>query len=482
MNKLPSPHPTFQQHGAGRLTNNSTHRLEFSSADTVLFFLGCISNLFANQAIQPIVAAFIFYIAGLGSLFLPRFGGHHERRIYTRVFAVGFVMAGISSVYRIVLGDMQGDALNFYEVSSNVMVSLTLVDLQAMFENALPILLWGFVYDFFDALGFPREQYIGILFNVLVVAITGVIALKMTRQVYGFDFYRFKRLTLLFSACGLFWVFAGIHLRDSMVLLAVTALTYSWLYFLSKPDLGVRLLQLIGFSLLASLFFGFLRTEFMFVPIALVIAGVAALMVGLKKGRRIVAYLVVLVGLAVSAWLVVYFGEDIQLMLVSGNENYNKMSLIESADESLAMALIVTQPVPIRLFLGSIYLFVFPIPFWSGFQLESAYQLFKSFNVVFFYFVIPLLVMTVLQLVKDKTQHSSMLVFLLFVSLGVTVVIAGSSLETRHHGAFFASIFVLALLPDLRARTVWQNYKQLSMVMLTGVAVVHLYWLYNAKH
>ncbi|MCH7535820.1 MAG: hypothetical protein IH948_08790 [Bacteroidetes bacterium] len=141
------------------------------------------------------------------------------------------------------------------------------------------------------------------------------------------------------------------------------------------------------------------------------------------------------------------------------------------------MALIVNQPMPIRLPLGSVYLFVFPIPFWSGFQFESAYQLFKSFNVIYFYFVIPLLILAFRRLWKDKSSGSPAMLFMAFVTIGFTLAVAGTSLETRHLGAFFAPVFVLALSPDMRLNIVRQNYRQLLYAFLGSVCLVHYLWL-----
>ena len=141
------------------------------------------------------------------------------------------------------------------------------------------------------------------------------------------------------------------------------------------------------------------------------------------------------------------------------------------------MSLIINQPLLIRLTLGAIYLIIFPIHFWVGFQFESSYHLFKSFNVIYLYFVIPLLTLTVRQLWKDKSIRSPSMLFLLFLVFGFTLVIAATSLETRHLGAFFVPVFLLALLPDLRLKIVRHNYRQLLIAFLGTVFVIHYMWI-----
>jgi len=127
--------------------------------------------------------------------------------------------------------------------------------------------------------------------------------------------------------------------------------------------------------------------------------------------------------------------------------------------------------------MGSGYLFLFPIPFWSGFQLESAYALFKSFNVIFFYFLIPLLLMAIWQICRKQEMRSVSLLFLFFLSLGFTLAIAGTSLETRHFGVFLPYIFLIGLLPDLRKKINLSRYKKLLLVVIAGVLVIHFSWV-----
>lgn len=458
----------------------SGHRLSANLYINVsLFSAGTLINIVAYRSLEPLFVSILFYLVGTVLLHLTPMGGSPERRIFRIVFTVGWFWAGVAAFYANYLNDLgqtTKDAAIFYMISSGRGESLN-IPLHVV-EGAGAIFLWKNIYDFFTGIGFDSSPYIGIVFNVFLVAMSGVVALKSAKQIFGQDIRRLNLLSMFFSTCGLLWLFAAIHLRDAIVLLAVTSLAYVWLYFLAKPDIGSRLLQIIIFSLLAGLSFGFLRREFVFVPIAMAMAGVAALMFGRKKGRsRLISYVLVLIGLTATAGLLVTFGEAIQLALFAGNESYLGHALDTQASDSLGVALIVKQPTPIRLVLGSVYLFVFPIPFWSGFQLDSALHLFKSFNVLFFYFVTPLMVMSVWQLLKHKDQRTPALLFILFLTLGFTLAIAGTSLETRHFGAFLAPMFVLALLPDLRMRSVRNNYKSLLFVILSGVVMVHALWV-----
>lgn len=140
------------------------------------------------------------------------------------------------------------------------------------------------------------------------------------------------------------------------------------------------------------------------------------------------------------------------------------------------MALIYDQPLPLRLVLGAAYLFVFPIPLWAGFQLETAYHLFKSFNVLFFYAVFPLFTLAVFRVLTTKAYRTPSVMFLLFLIVGFTLAVAGTSLETRHFGVFLLPLFVLATLPDLRQKGDKAAYEVLLLGFLTMMAAVHILW------
>lgn len=483
LNHTHTPIPTLTSHSgaSGSLPYAGARMPKVNILNALFFSLGALINIFSYFSLQPVIVAAIFYAATYALLALTPLGGAAEQRMFSRVFSVGFLMAGVAAVYANQLqdaGQLFSDAGGFFDMAADKSASLTLIEIQIVTEGALGVVLWRAVYDFFAGLGFEKARYIGISVNVTVVALSGVIGIKFIRQIFGNDEYRFRRLTLLVAACGLFWLFAGIHMRDSVVLLAVTALAYAWLYFLAKPDLGGRLLLVVLWSLVAGAFFGFLRAEFVFVPVAMALAAVTALYLGrVERRRRLVVYGLMFLGAVTTAFLYITFADEILLMLDRGQTGYGELAADQHGADSLGMALIVNQPTPIRLVLGSIYLFVFPIPFWSGFQLESANTLFKSTNVIYFYFVLPLLFMALRQLKRQKSMRTPSLLFLAFLSFGVTLAIAGTSLETRHFGAFLFPIFVLATVPDLRVPLHWQRYKIYVYIISAAVLIVHLAWI-----
>lgn len=464
----------------GRSDRSDRGRTAWGNIEINLLVLGCLVNCVAYDGFAPIAVVTVFLAVGMSLLLFTVSGNYFERKIFLRTFAIGWAVAGVSAVYANMLGDfdqLNSDAGSFYTLASKKSHGMTLDEIRQISEGAGAVVLWRTIYDAFAAVGFQRAPYIGILVNVFSVAFTGVIAIKMARSIYGEDQLRFKRLMLLFGGCGIFWLFSGIHIRDGLVLLALTGLTYSWVVFLARPLGALRLaiFALVNFAAMAIL--GYLRAEFAFAPIAMAFSGIAALMFGRKKqsNNSAASFIFFFAFIALVSLLAVFNMQLVELM-ERGGAGYTKHSAGSHGEESLGMAVVVNQPIPIRMIVGSVYLFIFPIPFWVGLQFESAYALFKSLNVIFFYFFTPLLALAIWKLWRVKETRTYRLLFLLFYSLGFTLAVAVTSLESRHLGAFLAPMFVLALLPDLQKRREWASFRHWCVLYAGFIFVLHVLW------
>ncbi len=310
---------------------------------------------------------------------LPSIGGDFERVGFRLVFSIGWLMAGIAAVYANYLSDpMQNfsDSAWFFDLASGNASELSLISIQSITEGAGAVVIWRAVYDSFAMIGFEKGRYLGVLVNVTSVAFSCVFAIKMARLVYGNDASRLNRLILLFSMCGLFWLFAALHVRDGSVLLGVTGLSYVWTRYLAKPEFQ-NIAFLISATVFAFAFFGLFRAEFLFVPLAMLAAGLATiLMFGEFRGiQKLSIYTIALVGSVITGVLFLNFQEMLFSSLTLGYQGYLEAAADVSSD-SLGMSLIVNQPILIRLILGSAYVYIFPIPFWSGLELGTAYHLF----------------------------------------------------------------------------------------------------------
>jgi hypothetical protein len=455
--------------------------LSFNPFYIASLLLGGLINVasYGSLALLPVLAT--FFIATYSVLTFTSLGGTYERLMFLKVFSIGVMVSAIAAIYANQFQDplqISKDAANFFNLATFSAEGLSLFEVERLSEGSLAIVIWRAIYDFFAIIGFEKMRYVGIFANLIAVCLSGVLGIKIVRRIFGNDEARFHRLTILFSFCGMFWLFAGIHNRDCWVLLAVTFLTYVWVRFITKPGFGLELLQLLFWNLLSVYYFQFLRSEFAFVPFAMTLAAVSALFMSYGRKVNYLYYILNILVIFVTAALIIYSLESIMTILRSGMEGYSSSSVSNSGANSLGVKLIIDQPIPIRLVFGSLYLFVFPIPFWSGFSFESAYFLFKSVNAIFFYFVIPMLCMGFIELVKYKSSRTPANLFITFLSLGFIIAVAGTSLETRHIGVFFTPILILAMIPDFSLRKNKNSYQIYLSIILFGVLCVHTLWVF----
>ncbi len=460
------------------MNSNKISQNEFL-INSILFILGLIVNFSAYFSFLPLVAFLIYLLIGRVLLLLFLLNGYYEVKSYYRISLIGWFMSGIAALYLIYFKDnyqLYSDAGDFYNLTINKdLSSISINEIQGFFENALPIYIWHSIYNVFNYLGFPKERYVGIFFNTFVVSFSSVFSVKIARIVFLNDNKRINRLIQLFSFCGIFWLFESIHLRDGLVLLSVTILTYFWVYFLDSKISFKNIIFIIIVNLIFFVIFRFLRAEFTFVPIAFFLSALIAKYFTQTHSRNYYFKSIFISIFLFFSLLVIIklLGKDLIEIIVNGYKSYNEGS--ENIN-SLGNSIIVNQILPIRLFFGFIYLFIFPIPFWSGFQLESAYHLFLSFNVLFFYFISPLFILSIVNFFRYKLNKQATLLFIFFISIGFTFAISLTSLETRHFACFLPSILVFSLIPDISKRFHFIQFKLYSSIFISFIFFIHLLW------
>ena len=449
------------------------------NVSALLFVPGAILNLVAYQSIAPLPVFLIFL--GITILLLKMLdkGGVHERTAVLLVSTVCWLWAGIAAIYLRYLSESAWgpDAPRFYETITSGEVAFE--DGAAIIQYAGAVAIWRLIYDFFAILGFGKAEYIGVTANIVFVSLTGMLGVKMVETTFGCDYARIRRFTIIYASCGIFWLFAATHIRDSIALFLVTLLSLFWVHYLALPNIRTRA-QLILATVAGFLFFDLVRGEFIYVPVAMLLAGITANIVGKTEGmrRRKILLISILVFLPIAGFLLSFMYDDIFNALSSGGERYDKSSVSEGG--GLGNQLIVTAPIALRLILGSAYVFLFPVPFWVGFLPvdghASAYHLFKSFHAMFMYGVTPLFGLALWRLSVNKALRTPVVLFLVFSVIGFTVSVVLTSLEGRHFGAFLVPLLVLSVLPDLQKDADRNAYKFLLYVVLGGMLSVHLAW------
>lgn len=431
------------------------------------------------ESVLPLLFPLLLTAPIVFFLSLERERGRAEIAIFARSIAVGMVAAGIASYYAYVQLDpyqLGSDAASFYELSSQSGPARTLQDLRTITEGAGAVVLWGWFYDLAAIVGFPREPYVGISINIVIVAVAAVISLRSARCLYGEDDYRFSRLILFFTIAGNMWLFAGLHLRDSSIFLIVVMLAHFWIAYLAELKHSKVVVAVMA-TLLSMPLLEVLRKEFFYIP--LMVGFIALLCLNFSRGRgdtRFITLVSIFFGLALAGVGLVAFGEDVQRLLFTGQQTYSEAAIADARSGSLGTALIVEQPLLIRIGLGVPYLFYFPIPFWSGFSGEGAILLFKSINAVAFYFISAFLFAGGFLILSDKRLRSPAFLFVLLVPFAFSISVALTSLESRHLGVFMSLFFLIGLLPDLR-ETAERNLVRFSLILIVVVvALVHAAW------
>lgn len=479
MSVTTTPLPVLGGAGAAE----GTARAPWMLASIALFVVGTVVQVLSYGTLQVLVPTLTMLGLGVVLMVLLGIGGRYEYRAYFLTFSVCWFWAGVAAFYANQLDEYiqnYQDAGRFFDlVTSGSVEQLSLEELALMTTGAGAVAIWRAIYDFFWAIGFERGRYIGIAVNVLLVAMTGVVAVKIVRTIFGEDAARLRRVVVIYAMCGVFWLFAATHLRDAAGLLGVTALALVWVRYLATPGV-VNLAWLVVATVLAFGFFGFLRAQFLFVPLAMLASGVAALMFSSatkRKTRVLIVIAAIVIGLPMLAAMIAIFQSDLVDFLLRGNQQYTEMSQSQADVDSLGTRLIVEAPLPLRILFGSGYMFVFPIPIWSGFTLETVYYLLKSLHAIYMYFVTPLFVYGSWQVLRRQPLRTAPILFMLFVSIGFTLSIAATSLETRHFGAFLVPVMIIALLPDLTKTLERDAARNLTLLLLTAMMGVHLVWL-----
>jgi hypothetical protein len=447
---------------------------------TVVLFAVAAAILVAmyGSALPLLFALLLFAPAALCLTLLPN-RTSADMRVFGRSFAIGLLAAGIASYYAIVLLDpfqLSSDASSFFELSSQAGPARSLQDLQTITEGAGAIVLWSWFYNLAALFGFPREPYIGILINVFLVAIAAVVCARSARRLYGDDEYRIRRLILFFTISGDMWLLAGVHLRDSVIFLMIALLTHAWIVYLSDLKHS-RIIVAVLATVIAMPVLQVMRKEFFYVP--LMVAFIAIVCLNFSRGRgddRFITLVSVVGGLLLLLVAAVVFGPQIETLLLAGRETYGGAAIADSRSGSLGTALIVQQPLPIRIALGVPYLYYFPIPFWVGFSDESAIQLFKSINALSFYPISAFSFAGAFLILRNRQLRSPAFLFLVLVPLVFSVSIALTSLETRHLAAFMSLFFLVGLMPDFR-NPAERGVLRLSLFFTAAsMVLVHAAW------
>lgn len=458
----------------------SSEKLEWSLF-LILGLFGLASSAVLHMEVEAIIAPLVFLFAG--ALLIAVVSGLNKVYLecYVKAFSAVSFFVGVAAFYEILGGDSGGNDFFFYTLTKNGVSGLSEVPALMVAESAVALLSWAFIYDFFKMLGMAPTYQVGVALCSLLMCLSLILVVDGLRLMYGKSTWRLRSSLILFCVCGNIIMFATLHLRDAFIFFFVAIQIHGWLRFFSRTKSPFALIELLVVSLICTFALGALRFEFLFVSPAMAASGLLALILtgNISSRKKWTWFLVGAISLLALAMLGMFnlFWND----LLQAYTTYTSLSGKVAESSSMGQSLIVDQNPIIRIIFGSLYIFLFPIPFWSGLQLESYYHLLKSLNVIYVYFVLPALVISIKEARKASPNIKRSLYFCVFVLIGFTGAIALTSLETRHHAAFYPALVIVALHADLKTRKLFLEYLRYLTALIAAVFGGHLLWVVLKK-
>jgi len=448
----------------------------------LLLLAGSGMQGYANGTIDAFLMAFLFLLAGVAVVSRAFPGGKPEMRAFFLTFALCMFVGGLAQCYALaVFNEPQSmiDAHTFFEQISPQPPFTAMADLP-FFNAPLAVVIWQQVYKLTWVLGLKFGPYAGVMFNALMMGLTGSLTVRTGRELLGDDSWRLQRVGTLFAFCGLFILAGSILLRDCFTTFFNALVLWGIVRWLVRPT-PRNLLYAAALTGVAAYAMVYLRPEA--VLLFGLYGGLALLFWFFAKGpgtaRRVAATIALCVLLAAWPYFVDYY-ELAQNIQASGRESYGQLLALTSSEESLGMRLVVDQPLPIRLVLGSGILMVSPIPLWAYFQIGSPeYDWLKGYNGIYQVLLLPLVFagcLAVYRLVRKDRKQAVPLLFLAIYLLINVAAVAATSLEQRHFAQFMPALLILAVLPDTREKGTQNEVYLIALRWFAVVIFVHLAW------
>lgn len=395
---------------------------------------------------------------------------------YSYMYHMFTFISSISAFYREVLMDphqVSSDAYNFFIFSKDFHLLKDLgIEISLYTSGIGAIYIWSLLYNMFDFFNLELFPYMGIIINVVFVSISGIILLKTIGIYSEIKKENFYRYTLFFTSIGVICLFASLHLRDCFILLVNTLLLYSSILYLSKNKIRYLLLFIL-FCIFAFFGLALLRVQFVFIPLLLFVSAYIYKKCFINSfiKKHILLSIVII---SFSSFVILYFfSTDFLYTLERQTYVSNISSLNSSSTNSIAYNLIVDTPPYIRIFSGFVYLFAFPVPFWTGINTNSFYYLLKSINVFSSYIIFSGFITSIYVSYKKLSINYKIYRYILIVSFAFTSGIVLTSLEVRHLGTFLPFyLFLLFCLP-LDLKIVKNFFFNVIKIFLSFIIILH---------
>jgi len=416
----------------------------------------------ANKTLDAFTVALFFLMVGVVINEIFFLGGRYEMRVFLLAYSLCVMFAGFAQIYSLnTFGVLQStkDSFTFFNLISSKPPFTSARQLSPLFNFSLAILIWQQIYKLTWFFRLQFGPYTGVLFNGFLVGLSGTLTVRIARELYGDDNWRLRRVKTLYASCGIFILFGAIFLRDCFTLFFNTLILWMIIRYLCRSTLKnlAKALILIAFI---CWFFNNRR---------------------INTKRIILILLIPLILLFTYKYLQKYYSlsSDITSKISEGYASWGK---IRNRSGSLGMALVVNQPTPIKLVLGSGYMMLFPSPFWAGISCgASEYHLIKTWQALYKILIMPLVLVAFLMLaqkLRKEFKKPGPFFFLACYALLSLMAVVLITLETRHLGQFFPAFILIAAIPDTRNYFIARRVKKVAYIWFPFVVTIHILWAF----
>lgn len=371
------------------------------------------------------------------------------------------------------------DANTFLTLITSRM-NMNLQEMKTVVNAPLAVATWQILNGIWAKIGVSGGLWIAVQFNALLVALSSSTAMRLANLLIGENSDKLRYGVYLFPLCGMHLLFGSILIRDSFALFFNIVALYSLAKFITSPT-STSFSFAIFVNVVCGTAMYFIREQsiYLYMIFFLSALGVSMLSGKISMGKLIILCLAGVIAIASSV-------EIASTLKNAADETDQKSSAYEGGSlasnraDSLGVSLIVNQPAPIKALAGSLYLFVQPIPLWGYFRNGlDEYLWIKGYQGLFTVVIFPSLMLGTLLCMRriegenGKTALGRFLVLYLILS---TMLVALTSLETRHHGQFFPAYLVLALVGMQANSNNAVTLSWLRISWLTSIVLGHAAW------
>lgn len=331
------------------------------------------------------------------------------------------------------------DAAYFFDITS----SFFMLHVDPGNENIGPIYLWATLYRVLNQIGIKPDPLWGILINAAMVVAALHIFFRYACRLYALTATETKWLALLLGSNGVLMMSAGLHLRDSFLILLTTLTVVLYGRPLNQWPIHFPASRLLAVAVLAYLSY-LCRVEGFIVPI--LVAMVATYAFGMRQldAKFRLVGLVFGGGALLFAYTQIPDLRETYFTYVERNfESYRGLTENESDASSISVYLLYQLPPYLSVVFSSIQMLFIKVPAWREIG-RGSYDLYMSLAAIQMLVVAPLAMSTMLASIYRK--YSNGVSFHVLATLVLLLVVSLTSIQVRHFAVVYPSLMLLAVL------------------------------------